>query len=641
MGKDIRGITIQLEGETTGLAKSLQDVNKKARDLQQELKEVEQGLKLDPKNTELLAQKQKLLGDAVENTKEKLERLKSAQEQVTEQFNRGEISEQQYRDFQREVVNTESKLKSLENQLSNVNNKWKYSAKALGEFGKKTEELGNKMAPISKTAGAALTGIVGIGIKAASTADDLNTLSKQTGLSVEELQKFQMASDTIDVPMDTMTGSLSKLTKNMAGAKDGTGPAAEAFAQLGVKITDSNGALLDNEDVFYSTIDALGKVANETERDAMAMQIFGKSAQDLNPLILGGADALREMGKAAEEKGLILSQEEIDKANALQDTLDSIKAESMQGLMQIGADLAPILIPMFEAIGNAISGVINWFKNLDEGTKKTIMIVLGIIAAVAPVLIIIGKIATGISALMSVLSAIGPVIAVLTGPIGLVIAAVAAVIAIGVLLYKNWDKIKQFAAQLWENLKNTFSGIRDSVVNAFSGVLNGIKNIWTNVTSFLAGLPGKMLEFGKDIINGLVNGIKAKITAVTDAVKNIANSITGKIKSILGIHSPAQELIYLGEDTGEGFAVGIENMAKRAASAASGMAQGVAGAAKPQGTASTITAGGTLNINITGEGSSALKSDARFLQQVKTAIINQISSENKSIPNRAGLIPIG
>lgn len=694
--KNIRGITIEIDGATTGLEKSLQDVNKKARDIQSELKEVEKLLKLDPKNTELVAQKQALLGDAIENTKEKLEKLKSAQEQVNKQFQNGEISEDQYRAVQREIIATEQNLKSLEDQLANVNNKWKDGAKAIGDFGAKTEDLGNKLAPVSKVAAGAFAGIVGVGVKAAGAADDLNTLSKQTGLSVEELQKFQFASDSIDVSMDTLTGSMTKLTRNMASAQEATAGntmtlqeqekqaikvekaqlaydnavkkhgktslqardasiklneaqsatpkalsgAAGAFQKLGVSVTDSQGNLRDNEAVFYDTIEALGKITNETERDALAMDIFGKSAQDLNPLILGGADALKEMGKAAEDKGLILSQEELDKANELQDTLDLMKAESLQGLMQIGSQLAPVLIPMFQAIGEAISGVINWFKSLDEGTMATILVILGVVAAVAPVLIVIGKIATGISALMTVVGALGPVFALLTGPIGLVVAAIAAVIAIVVLVIKHFDSIKAVAANLGNALKTTFANIKTSVVNAFTGVLTGIKSIWTNVTSFLSGLPGKMLGFGKDIIQGLINGIKAKISAVTDAVRNIGSTITGKIKSILGIGSPSKVMMEMGEWTGEGFAMGIDSMAKDAANAASGMAQGVAGAAKPQGTASTITAGGTLNINITGEGAGALKSDPRFLQQVKTALINQLQTENRSIPNRAGLIGI-
>lgn len=640
MAKKVSGITIEIDGETSGLEKALSSVNKKAYDIQKELKEVEKGLKFDPKNTELLSQKQKLLGDAVQNTGEKLKGLKDAQKQVDEQFKNGEISEEQYRGFQREVIKTESNLKSLEEQLKNVNNKWNDSAKALGEFGKKTEELGNKVAPVSKAAAGALTGLIGVAVGAGAAADDINTLSKQTGLSVEEIQKFKMASDTIDVSMDTLTGSLSKLTKNMAGAKDGTGPVAEGFKQLGVSIVDSQGNLRDNEDVFYESIDALGNMTNETERDALAMQLFGKSAQDLNPLILGGADALREMGAAADAKGLIMSQEEIDKANEMQDTLDSIKAESLQGLMKLGAELGPILIPVFESIGKAISGVITWFSGLDEGTMKTILVILGVIAAVAPVLIVIGKVASGISALMGVVSALGPVFALLTGPVGLVIAAIAAVIAIVVLVIKNWDRLKQMASNLGASLKATFESMKTAVSNAFSGVLTGIQTIWGKVVGFITGLPAKMLGFGKNIIDGLINGIKSKITAVTDAVKNIASGITGKIKSILGINSPSRVMMEMGEYTGEGFAIGIDSMVKDTENAAKNIGAAVTGNAN-QGRQDTLTMGGamSMNINISGEGASNLNNDSNFLSKVKTAILTEITQGNRSTPNRVGLMP--
>ena len=117
MAGNIKGITIEIGGDTQKLNKALEDVNKKSRDIQSELKQVEKLLKLDPGNTELLAQKQKLLAEAVANSKEKLDRLKSAQEQVNEQFKKGEISEEQYRAFQREVVKAEQELAGFEKQL--------------------------------------------------------------------------------------------------------------------------------------------------------------------------------------------------------------------------------------------------------------------------------------------------------------------------------------------------------------------------------------------------------------------------------------------------------------------------------------------------------------------------------------------
>jgi len=141
------------------------------------------------------------------------------------------------------------------------------------------------MMPLSAAAGGALTGLVAMAAKAGLAADDINTLSKQTGLSTEEIQKFMYASDLIDVPLETLTGSMARLTKGMGTAKEGTGAVAEAFNTLGVTIIDSNGQLRDNGEVFDEVIAKLGEVANETERDALAMEFFGQeSTTYLNPL---------------------------------------------------------------------------------------------------------------------------------------------------------------------------------------------------------------------------------------------------------------------------------------------------------------------------------------------------------------------
>lgn len=187
----------------------------------------------------------------------------------------------------------------------------------------------NVTSALAAMAAAALSAVGAIGkmvIDVGQEADELNTLSKQTGLSTEELQRFQYASELIDVSMETLTGSMTKLTRNMASAKSGTGETAKAFESLGVSVTDSSGELRDRNEVFNETITALGKVENATERDALAMQIFGRSAQELNPLILGGADALQELGDQAQAAGIILDQKTLDGLNDVSDAVDKLKS---------------------------------------------------------------------------------------------------------------------------------------------------------------------------------------------------------------------------------------------------------------------------------------------------------------------------
>ena len=135
----IKGITIEIGGDTTKLDKALSGVNKQSRDLQKELKEVEKGLKLDPKNTELLAQKQTLLKEAVAATSEKLDVLKSAEAQVQKQFENGEVSEEQYRALQRESVKTEADLKNLKTAAEDSNSTLEKVGEIAGKIGKKSE----------------------------------------------------------------------------------------------------------------------------------------------------------------------------------------------------------------------------------------------------------------------------------------------------------------------------------------------------------------------------------------------------------------------------------------------------------------------------------------------------------------------
>lgn len=189
MAETIRGINVVIGAETTGLQKALSDVNKKSRGIQSELRKVDKLLKLDPKNTELLAQKQKLLSDAVATTKEKLDRLKAAQKQVKDQFAKGEISEGQYRAFQREITEAEQKLKTLRTELG----KTKLSLNGIGESmqkaGKKIADAGSNLTkkvtlPIAGIGAAALK----VGIDFEAGMSEVKAISGATGEDFEKLK---------------------------------------------------------------------------------------------------------------------------------------------------------------------------------------------------------------------------------------------------------------------------------------------------------------------------------------------------------------------------------------------------------------------------------------------------------------------
>ncbi|HHT47539.1 MAG TPA: hypothetical protein GX004_09715, partial [Firmicutes bacterium] len=181
----IKGITIEIAGNTQPLNKALEDVNRKTRDVQSELRQVEKLLKLDPGNTELLAQKQKLLAEAVSNSKEKLDRLRAAQEQVNQQFAKGEISEEQYRAFQREVVKAEQELEKFEKQL-------RETGLTAEQVGKKLQDAGQKMTGIGKDLSMKVTApLVAAGAASFKMAADLEDAMGATE------QIFKDASDNV------------------------------------------------------------------------------------------------------------------------------------------------------------------------------------------------------------------------------------------------------------------------------------------------------------------------------------------------------------------------------------------------------------------------------------------------------------
>ena len=189
----IRGIAIEISGDTSKLVKSLKDVDNSVKSTQKQLKDVDRLLKLDPKNTELLAQKQKLLAQSVEQTNKKLEQLKKIQAEMDAQGI--DKNSAQYQALQRDIISTEHEIKNLETATKQFGSVGAQHIAGVGKelqnLGGKVEAAGQKLKGIS-TAAAGLEGaMVGVGLKAITTADDLATLSQQTGLSIADIQKMQ------------------------------------------------------------------------------------------------------------------------------------------------------------------------------------------------------------------------------------------------------------------------------------------------------------------------------------------------------------------------------------------------------------------------------------------------------------------
>lgn len=471
MANNIKGITIQIGGDTTGLDKALKGVNGQAREAQNELKEVNKALKLDPTNVELLEQKQRALASAVEATTKKLETLKDAQKQAADQLARGDIGQQQYDALSREIVKTEAELKKAKDAQDKFNISAEQASAKLSAVGDKAQMVADKTKALSAAAAGLVVAIGGAAVKSAAWADDLNTLSKQTGLTTEDLQKMQYASELVDVSVDDIAGSMSKMRRAMA-----TDGKQDVFAQLGVSVRDGTGALRDSSTVFYEVLDRLGKVGNETERDTLAMEIFGRSADQLAGIIDDGGASLKALGEEAENLGLILDQDTLDAMNRVNDQIDRLKAQAQGQFAKAGAAALEALTPAIEGIVNALSKVLEFIGNLNPEVIKVVTIIAAIVAAISPVAAIIAKIAGLLATLAPLLPVIGTALAALASPVTVLIAGIAALVLILADLVKtireNWDKIKQKFTDAKDYVVGIFEKIRDAVKEKINAVID-------------------------------------------------------------------------------------------------------------------------------------------------------------------------
>lgn len=531
MSGNIKGICIEFRGDTTKLDKALRDIRNSTNDLDRELKSVDKALKFNPTSVELWKQKQTLLEQKIKQTKKNLEELKSAQTQMDTQG--VDKNSEAYRRVQREIIETESKLKTFEGQLKKVGNvNLKAASEQFKQWGTSLQSAGQQMQGLSMAAGALVASLGAISYKAGQNADDLNTLSKVTGIGTAELQKYSYAANLVDVSTEDIAKANQRLKKSAYAAANGSKTQAEAFEAIGVSVTNADGSLRDSEEIFQDVISSLGSMTNETERDALAQKLMGKSAANLNPLIADQGETYKEVSDTLKKYDLdFIDQETLDAANEFNDQLDTMKLIGSVAIAQVGSQLAAYLAPALEKVVGWIGNLASWLSKLSPEVLTIIGIVAGVVAAVAPVLILLGKLAMAISSLMNLANLLGIGIGALASPIGIAIAAIVAIIAIGVLLYKNWDTIKAKAIQLWNSIKSTFNGIKASIQSAINTVKTFLTNSWNSIKSNAQSAWNGI----KTAIITPIQNAWTKVKGIVDKLKSLFPINIGKILSNISV----------------------------------------------------------------------------------------------------------
>ena len=369
--------------------------------LDSEMRKVSSAYAQNADSVEALNAKNDVLERKISTQTEKIEYLRAALQQSAEKYGEADKRTMQW---QTSLNNAEAELNNLNNQFDENKQKIADSRKEMGNLGDVvnglTSKLGiqlpdsmkssmNAMGSLDASSLALAGGFAAVAaaiVKAekamismtkesAAFADNIITLSMQTGQSTQQLQEFAYASELIDVSVDTLQGSLTKLTNNMQDTMNGTGNAKASFEALGVSVTNADGSMRSANDVFYETIDALGKVKNETERDAMSMDIFGRSAQDLNPLIIQGSKTLKAYADEAHNMGYVLDDEALSALGAVDDAYQRLQKTQEGVKNQLAVEFAPYLEEFYGDVttmvkdgGKAIkdSGIVDAFGMLLE-----------------------------------------------------------------------------------------------------------------------------------------------------------------------------------------------------------------------------------------------------------------------------------
>lgn len=443
-----------------------------------------------------LAQKIDLQIQIVEKAKDRFEAIANAEGATATQVDNA----------QKAYIKQITTLNQLTNELADVNNKLEESGETSNSA---SQSIGNLVTSITTTTAVIasmisavqqVTQTIGeVATRSTEWADDLETLSSQIGVSTTTLQEWAYASDFVDVSVETLQGSMSKLVRSMSEAQNGSTSAQAAFDSLGVSYQNIDGSLKSTEQVFYEVIDALGGIENVAERDAISMAIFGRSAQDLNTLIEAGSGSLQEYGKEAQQLGIIMSGDQIQALSSMQNSFDKLNNVMNASKNLLSASVAPLFASIADAISQvdpAILAVVSGFGSL-IGVVSSLAPLLQGVAAITQ-LLTMSKIATAAATTVETVAEAGlgatamATNVALLPQIAIALALTAALAGLAYAIYKIIDLLTQEAdaadkaassTEKFANASRGSSSSNDSTSNsgkghyALGGRVSG-KQVW-------------------------------------------------------------------------------------------------------------------------------------------------------------------
>ena len=582
MAGNIKGLTVEIGGDTTKLGKALENVNKKSRDLSSELGQVNRLLKMDPGNADLVAQKQQILAEAVENTRSKLDTLKEAEKQVQEQFQRGEVSEEQVRALQREIVATEQKLKGYEAAAKEVADGNDKIAQSAGDAADDVQDLSENMDRLATGGLKTLGAVVGAAVTALTAAAEATRDYRM------EMGKLDTAFTDNGFSSQAATGAYKELV-GVLGEYDQSVEAANHLA----KLTDNEkdlatwtGDILPGVFATFGDslpIEGLTEAANET----------AKVGQVTGPL----ADALNWAGISEDKfnESLAKCNSEQERQQLIMSTLAGTYGEASAAYKETNADVIAAnqandaWTSSLAQIGATVEPVITQVKTMGAALLSDLVPVIQTIINNLPVLaVLVGGLSAAlisfkVAALGGLPAVIGMVTAsiktlfatMLANPIGLIIVAITALVAGFMYLWKNCEGFREFWINLWKKIKSTASAVVDwfktvpqRISSGISGAINKVKSWGTKMlnaakkaaTSVLNGLYTIYVKIPAKIWSAIFGAI-AKVASWGTKLASTAKSAASKLVNAVvnTVKSLPSKMLSIGGDLVRGLWNGIGN----------------------------------------------------------------------------------